>query len=129
MRMALEKLSSDTFSFYVPRFEVEIESQRLAANMSKAIIDVTIEEKLDEGVSFRMTVHDDFDITTQRFKWLDHPLFNVGNKITIKIGYENNLYTMVMGNVTDLEPSFFTGELPTLTVGGQDLSYDYIKRT
>lgn len=127
--MALEKLAGNTFNFYAPRFEVEIDNQKLVADISKAIIDVTVEEKLDEGASFTMTVHDDFDMKTQQFKWIDHPLFNVGNKIIIKMGYENNLYPMVSGNITSLEPSFFSGELPTLTVGGQDLSYDYIKRT
>jgi uncharacterized protein len=127
--MALEKLSLAAMNFYAPRFEVEINDSRLAANISKAIMDVTIDEKLDEGASFRMTMHDEFDMTTQQFKWLDHPLFNVANKITIKVGYGSNLMVMLMGNITSIEPSFFSGETPTLTIGGQDLSYDYLKRT
>lgn len=127
--MALEELAGNTFNFYAPRFEVEIDNQKLAADISKAITDVSVEEKLDEGASFNMTVYDDFDMKTQKFKWIDHPLFNVGNKIIIKMGYENDLYPMISGSITSLEPSFFSGELPTLTVGGQDLSYDYIKRT
>lgn len=127
--MALETLSTAALNFYAPRFEVEIENQKLPMNISKEIIDITVEEKLDEGASFRFTVHDEFDMTTQKFKWLDHPLFNVGNKITIKIGYGNNLSKMLMGNITSIEPSFFTSETPTITIGGQDLAYDYIKRT
>lgn len=127
--MALEMLSKSVLNFYAPRFEVEIENQRLTANIAKTIIDVTVEEKLDEGASFRLTVHDEFDMTTQKFKWLDHALFNVGNKITIKIGYANNLYNMVIGNITSIEPNFFASETPTITIGGQDLAYDYIKRT
>lgn len=126
--MALEKISKETLNFYSPRFEVEIENKKLAANISKSIMDVTVEEKLDEGASFRLTVHDEFDFETKEFKWLDHSLFNVGNKITIKIGYGSDLHTIVMGSVKSLEPSFFSGETPTFTVGGQDLSYDFIKR-
>ncbi|HLB71689.1 MAG: contractile injection system protein, VgrG/Pvc8 family [Candidatus Methanoperedens sp.] len=129
MNLVLEKLSLGTLNFYAPRFEVEIENQKLTANISKAILNVKVNEKIDEGVSFELTIHDDFDFTKQKFKWLDHPLFSIGNKITIKMGYGSNLFPMVMGNITSLEPSFFTGETPTLTVGGQDLSYDYIKRT
>jgi uncharacterized protein len=127
--MAIEQLSLSTLNFYAPRFDVEIGNQRLSANMSKAIIDLTVEERLDEGASFRMTIHDDFDMKTQKFKWLDHELFNVGNKITIRMGYGNSLSPMIIGSITSLEPSFFSGELPTLTIGGQDLSYDYMKRT
>lgn len=127
--MALEKLSLATLNFYAPRFEVEIENQRLTANIAKAIIDVTVEEKIDEGASFRLTVHDEFDMTTQEFKWLDHELFNVGNKVTIKMGYGGDLSTMVMGTITGIEPSFFSGEIPTITINGQDLSFDYLKRS
>jgi len=127
--VALEKISLETLNFYAPRFEVKIENQRLTANIAKAIIDVSVEEKIDEGASFSVSVHDEFDLATQEFKWLDHKLSDVGNKITIKMGYENNLYTMVMGNITSIEPSFFADETPTLTIRGQDLSYDYIKRT
>lgn len=127
--MALEKLSLQALNFYAPRFEVEIENQRLAANMSKAIIDVTVDERLNEGASFRLTIHDEFDMTTQEFKWLDHELFNVGNKVTIKMGYGSDLSTMVMGTITGMEPSFFSGETPAITINGQDLSFDYLKRS
>lgn len=127
--MTLEKISPTNAGFYAPRFEVQIDNMRLAVNMSKAIIDITVEEKIDEGVSFRMTVHDEFDLTTQQFKWLDHPLFDIGNNITIKFGYGSTLFTLVVGSITSIEPSFFSGETPTLTVAGQDLSYDYLKRS
>lgn len=126
--MALEDLSPQNMNFYAPRFEVEIESVRLAANISKSIIDVSIEEKIDEGNSFTLTLNDEFDMSTQQFKWLDHQLFTVGNKITIKMGYSNNLSEMMRGKITALEPSFFSGESPTLVLRGQDLSYDYMKR-
>lgn len=127
--MALEKLSLATLNFYAPRFEVQINSSRLAANISKAIMDVTIDEKMDEGASFRFTVNDEFDMAKQQFKWLDHPLFDVGNTVSIRIGYGSDLQEIMMGEITSLEPSFFSGELPTIAVAGQDLSYDYLKRT
>lgn len=127
--MALEKLSLATLNFYAPRFEVEIEGQKAPLNISKSITDVSVNEKIEEGASFTITLYDDFDMVTQEFRWIDHRLFTVGNKITIKIGYGDNLYPMIIGNITSLEPSFFAGETPTLTIGGQDLSYDYMKRT
>ena len=127
--MVLEALSQETLNFYAPRFIVEIENETLNAIISKAIIDVTVEEKIDEGASFQLTLHDEFDMTTQEFKWLDHELFNVGNNVTIKMGYENDLYIMVMGVITSLEPSFFSSETPTIRIQGQDPSFDYLKRS
>jgi len=126
--MALEKISKETLDFYAPRFEVEVNNQKLIANISKQILSVTVEEKLDEGVSFRFTMNDEFDMATQQFKWLDNQLFKEGNMVTIKMGYANQLFSMVVGEITSLESSFFSGETTTLTVGGQDLSYDFVKR-
>ncbi len=127
--MVVETLSQETLNFYAPRFIVEIENQTLNALMSKAIIDVTVEEKIDEGASFQLTLHDEFDMTTQEFKWLDHKDFNVGKNVTIKMGYENDLAVMVMGVITRLEPSFFSSETPTIRIQCQDLSFDCLKKS
>ncbi len=127
--MALEKLSAGTYKFYAPRFEIEIQNTALAADMSKAIISVSIAEKLNEGADFTITVNDEFDLSTQTFKWLDHTLFNLGNTVKVKFGYESSLELLMMGNITGIESSFFSGETPTVTVRGHDLSYDGFKRS
>ncbi|MCP4213807.1 MAG: phage late control D family protein [bacterium] len=126
--MPLTDIAAAAANFYAPRFEIEIENDRIAANLSKQIIDLSVEEKLDEGASFTIKVNDEYDRGEEKFKWMDHELFQVGNKITIKVGYESNLLQMIVGNITGLEPSFFAADAPTLTVKGQDLSYDYMKR-
>lgn len=126
--MSLETLSKENLNFYAPRFEVKIGEKKLNVDVSKEILDVTVSEKIDEGASFKLTLHDEFDMNTQKFKLLDDPLFTVGNIITIDMGYGSKLLPMIMGKITSLEPSFFASEMPTLTIGGQDLSYDYMKR-
>jgi len=126
--MSLAKLSKETFNFYAPRFSVEIKSKKEKKEFANEIIDISVTDEIENGVSFSLTMHDAFDMKTQTFKWLDHEIFKVGNKITIKMGYENNLSTMVVGKITSIEPSFFTGETPTFRVNGYDLAYDYLKR-
>ncbi len=123
--MAIERTG---LNFYAPRFEVEIGDKKLSPHLAKSIMDVKIDEKLDEGASFTLTIHDEFDMKSQKFRWLDEPLLDVGQKVAIKIGYSEKLFPMLIGKITSLEPSFFSGELPTITVGGQDLSFDYLKR-
>jgi phage protein D len=125
--MTLEALAKENLNFYAPRFEVEIGGKKLGVNVSKEIIDLEVNERLDEGASFKLTLHDKFDMETQKFKWIDHSLFDFGKKITIKIGYGSNLYTMIKGKITSLEPSFFATETPTLAIGGQDLSFEKMK--
>lgn len=126
--MTLETISKQNLNFYPPRFEVEIKDQKLDVSLSKKIINVEVTEKLDEGASFELTLRGEFDMDTKIFKLIDDSPFNVGNKVTIKIGYGSNLHTMVMGRITSFEPSFFSGDTPTLKIRGQDPSYDYIKR-
>lgn len=126
--MTLETIAKENLNFYAPRFEVEIEGKKLDVSVSKEIIDLTVSEEIDDGASFELTLHEGFDMNTQKFKLLDDSRFYVGNKITIKIGYESSLYTIITGRITNLEPSFFAGDTSTLKIRGQDPSYDYMKR-
>lgn len=125
--MTLEDLAKENLNFYAPRFEVEVGGKKLGMNISTEIIELEVHEKLDEGASFKLTLHDKFDMNTQKFIWIDDPLFEFGTKITVKIGYGSNLYTMIKGKITSLEPNFFASETPTLTIGGQDLSFEKMK--
>ncbi len=126
--MGLEKIALANSNFYAPRFEIEIEDKKMPADILKEITSVKVEEKLNEGASFTFTMNDEFDMATQEFKWLDHELFKEGNKVAIKMGYSNNLYTMIMGKITRIDSSYFSGEIPSLTIGGDDLSLDYLKK-
>ncbi|HSE42650.1 MAG TPA: hypothetical protein VLH08_17915 [Acidobacteriota bacterium] len=126
--MALEIISKQTSDFYAPRFDVEIQDKELPLNISKSIMSVTIDEKLDEGVGFKFTMRDQFDLGSQKFQWLDNELFREGNTVTVKMGYSNQLEIMASGKIKTLESSFFSGESITLTIEGEDFSYDMLKR-
>jgi phage protein D len=117
-----------TGNFYVPRFEIEIQNKKLPEKIANSIIDVSVTESLKAGTSFSFTVNDEFDLKKQEFTWLDHNIFNLGNTVTIKMGYGNPLMTLAKGQINSLEPSFFTGETPSISIRGQDLSYNYMKK-
>ena len=120
--MTLEKLSIETMNYYAPGFEVEIKGTKLAAEMSKAILNVTVEENIDSLAGFSITMTDGFDMKTQTFKWLDHPLLRENNEVIIKMGYSGNLTEMIMGRITGIESGFFSSQPPTITIQGEDLS-------
>ncbi len=125
--MPLTDFAKKTAQFYAPRFEVEIEGKTL--KLEKIITQISVTEKVDEGASFSFTVFDEYDLRKEEFKWLESDLFQVENKITIRFGYENKLETMIEGKINSVEPSFFSGEVPTITISGHDLSFDYLKRS
>jgi uncharacterized protein len=126
--VTLETLAKENLNYYAPRFEIIIGKDKLAVNVSKEILEVTVSEEIDTGASFTFTLNDDFNMNTQKFKWLDDYRFTVGNTISIDMGYGNKLLSMIRGNITSIEPSFFANETPTLTIGGHDLSYDFMKK-
>lgn len=126
--MTIEKLSLSNAGFYAPRFEVEIKGKKLAAEMSKAVIDVKVEENVNQAAGFTLTIHDGFDINTGKFKWLDHPLFREGHEVTVRMGYSAKLSPLLVGKITRIESNFFQGETTTVTIGGEDLSSDLMNR-
>lgn len=116
--MSSENTALETLEYQTPRYVVEIENKQLEPNIS--IIDVAVEEKINEGASFKININDEFKL---------HDRLSLGDKTTIKMGYANNLHPIMVGTITSLEPNFFIGEKPKLCVEGHDLSYDYIKRS
>lgn len=126
--MVEEKISLETIDFYAPRFEVEIGDKKLDPVTSKAILNVEVTEEMEEGASSSLTIHDDFDMSSQKFKYLDNPLFDVGKRINVRMGYGNSLHNMFKGTITRIEPRFFSGDAPIFTVEAHAFSYDYLKR-
>ena len=122
------KISLENINFYIPRFEVEIGGKKLDPVTSKAIVSVEVIEKMIDGTISILKIHDDFDISSQKFKNLDNPLFDIEKNIIIRIGYGNNLHEIFNGTIKRIEPSFFVGETPTFTIEAHDSSYDYLKR-
>ncbi len=100
--------------FYVPVFEVTINGKGLQADISKAIIDVSVSESLNQASRFNLTVNN------QSLKWHDHPLFKIGNEVAIKLGYVNNLRDMILGKIKDVQVSFPASGASTLRVSGLD---------
>lgn len=126
--MAGNKISLETIDFYAPRFEIKIDDKKLDQITSKAILSVEVTEKISDGASSTLKIHDDFDMSSQKFKYLDNPLFDVGKGVTVKMGYGNSLHEIFKGKITRIEPQFFAGDTPTFTVESHAFSYDDLKR-
>jgi phage protein D len=127
-KMSLVELAKSNSNFYVPRFEVKIENSKLPEKLANSITSVTVNEKLSEGASFTLVVSDEFDMSKEEFTWLDDDILSVGNAIEIKIGYGSKPLSMIKGKISGMKPNLFTGQPPTITLTGQDASYDSLKR-
>ncbi|HEY7546662.1 MAG TPA: contractile injection system protein, VgrG/Pvc8 family, partial [Blastocatellia bacterium] len=61
------------------------------------------------------------DAQDEETPWVDdESLFALGNTVEIKMGYRDNLESLMIGEITSLEPEFISTRLPGLIVRGYD---------
>lgn len=124
--MAPEAARTVDLRYYAPEFRITINNQELEADISKAILNLKVDERINGVSNFSFVVNDEFDLQTQTFKWLDHPLFEMGNTVTIEMGYVGNIQPMIYGKINKLSSNFFSEGAPTLSIEGSDVSSDLL---
>src|SRR5262249_21173713 len=56
----------------------------------------------------------------QEVPWVDDELFSIGTVVDVKLGYDDRVDTVMVGEIVALEPEFRQDGLPNLTVRGYD---------
>jgi phage protein D len=125
--MASADAKAINLDFYAPTFEVEINGRELSADVSKAVISVSVTERLRQASRFNLSVNN------QSLNWHDHHLFKIGSDIVIKMGYVKDLREMINGKITDVQVTFPASGASTMTVNGldhlDDVFRSYAKKT
>ena len=62
-----------------------------------------------------------------QFTWIDQDLFELGDKVEIQMGYDKDLKTVMVGEITGLEPEFSQDTTPMLVVRGHDLRHRLLR--
>ncbi len=60
------------------------------------------------------------DMAKLKITWSDDALFAEGSEVEVLMGYTGKLASVMVGEITGLEPEFHAGEVPMLTVRGHD---------
>lgn len=68
-----------------------------------------------------------WDLAKQKMTWVDDELFQVGREVEIQMGYEKNLKSIIIGEITGLEPEFSRDQVPILRVRGHDLRHRLLR--
>lgn len=103
--------------YYAPDFEVRIQGLTVAADVRQSVLELTYDNHLDQADMFSLRLAD------PQSRFIDSPLFAIGNRVEIHLGYVGQLRPVMLGEVAALEPSFGAGASPTLTITGYDKSY------
>ena len=113
--------------FYVPRFEISASGAALSPSVLRDVIQVTYNDSITEIDSFDITVNN-WDAERRRFKYVgsernarpEEDIFRTfdpcARDFELKIGYGSELFSIVKGTPTSLEPTFPAGAAPMLTV-------------
>ena len=108
-----------------PQLEIRVNGTSLARSSSTVLTDllsVTVTEDIDVPGMFVLTLVNR-DLISGRITWADKDLFEVGNEVEIRMGDGDKVATLIVGEITGLEPEFEPDEVPTLVVRGHDLRH------
>jgi uncharacterized protein len=102
-----------------PSFGVKLNGKPLVADMAMWIVNVAVEDDLGLPGMFTLEL-----ISKQNrdrpAPWTDEPSLSLGTQVEISMGYGDERESLVIGEVTALEPTFSIGGPPTLVVRGFD---------
>ncbi|WP_216870968.1 phage late control D family protein [Modestobacter excelsi] len=104
---------------YAPEFQVLIEGLQADPTTKNDVIDVKVHRDLDEMSGFDMTLNN-WDDVRRRFKHSDSATFQIGNRVTVRLGYADELLTVATGTISTLSPAFPDGSAPTVAISGVD---------
>ena len=103
--------------YYVPDFQVKITGITLGADVTSAVISLTVKSHIDMADMF------DIQLNNADLRFTDSALFDVGKRVEIYMGYVGNLQPMILGEIVAVSPSFPESGAPTMTITGYDLSH------
>ncbi|MFL6414182.1 MAG: phage late control D family protein [Bryobacteraceae bacterium] len=107
-------------NYFAPAFQVYIDGNKLAADVSKHIQQVSVSLQKDLMDTFTLTVANAYP----KLQWThtkDAELFKEASSVRIAFGYVDDLHELISGEITTISPSFPESGMPTLSIEGQTL--------
>jgi len=104
------------FPTYAPDFRVEIGGDAIPPALRGCVTRISYTDGIEGADRVEVT------IANQDLRWLDHPLLQVDQSLTLALGYAPDpLETLFYGEITGVSASFPNGGMPTLTIVAHDL--------
>ncbi len=119
-----KKISGDLL--LSPNIKILIQGKPISPEADADFVSVKVSEDLDTPSMFELKFVT-WDVEKQQFTWIDGDLFELGNKVEIQMGYQKNLNTVMVGEITGFEPEFSQDTIPMLVVRGHDLRHRLLR--
>lgn len=118
--------SISSVELLTPTVNVFINGSRLPIEIKTDLLAVNVSEDLEAPGMFTLELVS-WNLAKSQLTWVDNNLFDVGNEVEIKMGYGNNLTSIMVGEITGLEPEFALDTVPTLIVRGHDFRHRLLR--
>ncbi|GAB4517687.1 MAG: hypothetical protein Kow0047_29370 [Anaerolineae bacterium] len=102
-----------------PGFKILVDGGDLSTEALVDVLDVRVSDYVDGPSVFTITMNN-WHSDQQEFKWVDDDQFRLGTEIEVRMGFGDDMVSLIVGEVTALEPDFPDNEAPTLKVQGYD---------
>lgn len=119
-------LESKYLQFQAPAFKILIEGTDIVQKECMGIGEVSVESSIDKASFFSFSLLNSYEIDKNSFKWIKD-YFDLGNKIEIKLGYVDKLFTVFEGYITAVKYDFSLDEGVSVIVSGMDASFLMMK--
>ncbi len=104
----------------VSDFDILINGSPLSVEAESHVIGVTVDQDVTLPSMFTLELTGSASRESE-VSWIDDPdLFAVGNGVEVRMGYADDLATLMIGETTGLEPEFTCYRPPSLIVRGYD---------
>ena len=102
-----------------PGFKILVGRRVLPDETAIDILTVQVDTYV-EGASMFTITFNNWDSSQQDFKWIDVDLLREGTEIEVQVGFVDNFKTLIVGEVTAIEPEFPEDDVPILKIHGYD---------
>lgn len=102
-------------SFYAPEFFVDVGGAELKPEDKFDVLELVITMDVKELTSVDLVLNN-YDDRSFDLKWSDSEKFRIGAQVHVKLGYADQLRSMLSGYITTLTPMFPSDGPPTLRV-------------
>ena len=104
---------------YAPGFKLVIGGEQPPLAMLGSVTNITYQDGIEGADRVEVT------FANPNFMFLDHPVLQVDNKLTLSLGYAPDpLEEVFVGEITGVEPTFPNNGMPTIKV----VAHDFLQR-
>ncbi len=102
-----------------PSFKIFAGGSELPAETALDVLDLKVSDYLEGASAFAITFNN-WNSDAQEFKSIGEDKLKEGTEVEVKVGFVDSLKSLIVGEITALEPEFPENEAPTLRVHGYD---------